>query len=91
MEMKGMIPEGQWRIIWKSPKLPASPWAVPAYLPDEMRKDLQQALLEMKDKDPTAWEGLTMGKASGFQKVTHKDYEPIVRMIKANLDARKKG
>jgi hypothetical protein len=32
-----------------------------------------------------------MGKASGFREVTHKDYEPIVRMIKANLEARKKG
>ncbi len=91
MEMKGMIPEGQWRIIWKSPKLPASPWAVPTYLPEAMRSDLQAALMAMTDKDPAAWEGLTMGKASGFRKVTHKDYEPIVRMIKANLEARKKG
>lgn len=91
MEMKGMIPEGQWRIIWKSPKLPASPWAVPEYLPEQMRNDLQQALMDMKEKSPEAWEGLTMGKASGFRKVTHEDYEPIVRMIKANLKARKSG
>jgi phosphonate transport system substrate-binding protein len=91
MEVKGMIPEGQWRIIWKSPKLPPSPWAVPEYLPEEMRNDLKNALIEMKDKDPAAWEGLTMGKASGFREVTHQDYEPIVRMIKANLEARKKG
>lgn len=91
MEMKGMIPKGQWRIIWKSPLLPPSPWAVPTYLPEEMQSDLQNALLGMKDKDPAAWEGLTMGKASGFRKVTHKDYEPIVRMIKANLKARRNG
>jgi phosphonate transport system substrate-binding protein len=89
MEMKGMIPEGKWRIIWKSPKLPASPWAVPDYLPEQMRMDVQIALLEMKAKDPAAWEGLTMGKASGFRKVTHADYEPIVRMIQSNLKARK--
>jgi phosphonate transport system substrate-binding protein len=89
MEMKKMIPEGQWRIIWKSPKLPSSPWAVPLYLPEQMRMDLQGTLLHMKDKDSVAWEGLTMGKASGFRKVTHADYEPIVRMIKANLKARK--
>jgi phosphonate transport system substrate-binding protein len=88
MEMKKMIPEGQWRIIWKSPKLPASPWAVPTYLPEQMRIDLRDTLLNMKDKDPTAWNGLTMGKASGFRKVTHADYEPIVRMIQSNLKAR---
>lgn len=89
MEMKNMIPKGQWRIIWKSPKLPASPWAVPAYLPKEMQMDVQNAFLNMKDRDPDAWQGLTMGKASSFLKVTHKDYEPIVRMINANLKARK--
>lgn len=89
MEMKKMIPEGQWKIVWKSPKLPNSPWAVPTYLPEQMRIDLQNTLLNMKDKDPAAWDGLTSGKASGFRKVTHADYEPIVRMIEANLKARK--
>lgn len=91
MEMKKMIPEGQWKIIWKSPKLPASPWAVPNYLPEEMKTAVQDALMAMPTKDPAAWQGLTMGKASGFRKVTHKDYESIVRMIKANLKARKKS
>ena len=68
MEMKKMIAEGQWRIVWKSPKLPNSPWAVPTYLPEQMRIDLQNTLLNMKDKDPAAWDGLTSGKASGFRK-----------------------
>ena len=89
MEMKKMIPEGQWRVIWKSPRLPSSPWAVPKHLPEEMRNDIQNALLNMKDKDNNAWQGLTMGKVSGFRKVTHTDYEAIVRMIKANLKARR--
>lgn len=89
MEMKHMIPEGQWRIIWKSPMLPRSPWAVPTYLPEQMKTDIQNAMLSMKDKSPDAWQGLTMGKSKGFIKVTHKKYQPIVRMIQANLKARK--
>ena len=32
---------------------------------------------------------LTDGKASGYRKVTHEDYEPIIRMIKHNLRQRK--
>ena len=89
MEGKGMIKPGQWRIIWESPLLPSSPWAMSTKLPKQMREDVKQALLQMKDADPVAWKSLTDGKASGYREVTHKDYEAIVRMIKANLANRK--
>ena len=89
MEAKGMIKPGQWRIIWKSPMLPSSPWAMSTKLPTDMRDDVKQALLKMKDADPEAWQSLTDGKASAYREVTHKDYEAIVRMIKANLANRK--
>ena len=89
MEGKGMFKPGQWRIIWESPLLPSSPWAMSTKLPKQMREDVKQALLQMKDADPVAWKSLTDGKASGYREVTHKDYEPVVRMIKANLANRK--
>lgn len=89
MEAKGMIEPSQWRIIWKSPLLPSSPWAMSTNLPEGMRDDVKQALLRMKDADPEAWKSLTDGKATGYREVTHKDYEAIVRMIKANLRNRK--
>ncbi len=89
MAGKKMIEDGSWRVIWKSPKLPSSPWTVPAWLPEEMKVDLKQALLDMKDEDAAAWKGLTDGKSAGYKEVTHKDYEAIVRMIKHNLRTRK--
>ena len=89
MEGKKMIEPGQWRVIWKSPLLPSSPWAMSTKLPQEMRNDVKQALLKMKDADPVAWNSLTDGKAGGYRAVTHSDYEAIVRMIKANLANRK--
>ena len=89
MADKGMIENNQLRVIWKSPQLPSSPWAMSTKLPAQMRHDVQQALMEMKDTDPAAWQALTSGKASGFRKVTHEDYEAIVRMIKSNLRDRK--
>lgn len=89
MEAKGMIKPDQWRVIWKSPLLPSSPWAMSTKLPQDMRNDVKQALLNMKKDDPLAWKSLTDGKASGYREVTHKDYEAIVRMIKANLAKRK--
>lgn len=89
MEMKGMIPAGQWRLIWKSPQLPSSPWAVPTHLPEQMRRDIAEALFNMPQADPEAWQVLTMGKVKEFRRVTHADYEPIVRMIQDNLKHRR--
>ncbi len=89
MEGKGMIEPGQWRIIWKSPKLPSSPWTMHTSLPEDMRNDITTALLRMKDDDPAAWKALTDGKAQSYREVTHEDYEAIVRMIKSNLEKRR--
>jgi phosphonate transport system substrate-binding protein len=89
MAQKGMIKDDQLRVIWKSPRLPSSPWAMSAKLPQQMRDDVKAVLMAMKDKDPDAWQALTSGKASGFQEVTHEDYEAVVRMIKANLRDRR--
>lgn len=89
MEGKGMIEPGQWRVIWKSPKLPSSPWAMSTKLPKDMRADVKRALLDMPTRSPAAWQGMTSGKASALREVTHKDYESIVRMIKHNLRERR--
>jgi len=84
-----MIPKGQWRIVYKTPRLPSSPWAMSTKLPTEMRDDVQKVLLDMPTADPVAWKALTDGKALRYQKVTHDDYKPIVRMIQSNLEKRR--
>ena len=89
MEMKGMIEPGQWRVIWKSPKLPSSPWAMSTHLPEQMRRDVTDVLFNIPTADPEAWKVLTTGKANGYRRVSHKDYEPIVRMIEFNLKQRR--
>jgi phosphonate transport system substrate-binding protein len=90
MESKGMIPPGQCRVIWKSPLLPSSPWAMPTDLPEAMRKDFQKAIIDMPTASPEAWKGWSAGmKDTGFVAVTHADYEPVVRMIQSNLKERR--
>ena len=91
MEEKKMIPPGRWKIVWKSPLLPSSPWAVPIALPADMREDFRKALYNMPKDGPDAWQALTDGKAGGLKLVNHKDYEAIVRMIQENLKHRKSG
>jgi phosphonate transport system substrate-binding protein len=88
MEEKGMIKAGGYRIIWKSPLLPADPFTVPAWLPKEMQQNIKAALLDMPKKDRAAFVAL-MGNAQGFRAVTLEDYQPVIRFVKANMEKRK--
>lgn len=89
MEGKGMIPAGRVRYVWKSPKLPNSPWTIRTDLPDDLRRDVRAALLALPTADAQAWKDLTDGKFKGLVEIAHKDYEPIVRMVEANLKERR--
>ena len=40
---------------------------------------------------PQAWKDLTDGQSKGVQEITHAEYEPVIRMIKANQVARRDG
>jgi phosphonate transport system substrate-binding protein len=88
MENKGMIKPDGYRIIWKSPRLPSDPFTVPAWLPDQMQKDIKAVLLDMPKKDREAFKAL-MGGSQGFRAVTLADYQPVIRFVKANLEKRK--
>jgi len=91
MEGKKMIPAGQIRYIWKSPKLPSSPWAIHTDLPASLRSDVRATLVALPTSAPQAWKEVTDGKSQGVQEITHAEYEPIIRMIKANQVARRDG
>ena len=91
MEDKKMIPKGQIRYIWKSPQLPSSPWAIHTDLPASLRADVKATLVALPTSNPEVWKDLTDGKSKGVQEITHADYEPVIRMIKANQVARRDG
>ena len=90
MEDKGMIPKGQVRFIWKSPKLPGDPvYAVNKSLPVELKAAIKAALLAMPEADPGAWKDLTGDKYKTMKEVTHADYADIVEMRRENLKDRR--
>ena len=89
MEGKGMIPPGRVRYVWKSPKLPNSPWTIRTDLPEDLKRDVKTALLALPTAEPQAWNDLTDGKFKGLIEITHKEFEPIVRMVEANLKERR--
>jgi phosphonate transport system substrate-binding protein len=89
MELKGMIPKGQIRYVWKSPPIPNGPWAMHTDLPPALKADIRATLVALPAADPTAWRDITDGKSKGVEEVPHADFEPIIRMIKDNQRARR--
>jgi phosphonate transport system substrate-binding protein len=89
MEGKGMIPKGAVRVVWKSPALPESPWAIHTDLPADLKADVRSALMAFPTADAAGWRALTDGKSKGLVEVHHADYEPVVRMIQANQKERR--
>lgn len=86
MAKKGMIPNGWWKIIWKSPMLPSDPWAMPTWLPQQMRDDVTKAVLEMPTKGKEAFAVLTSGLSTGFAPGALADYKPIIEMVQYNAE-----
>jgi phosphonate transport system substrate-binding protein len=89
MELKGMIPKGQIRYIWKSPQIPNGPWAMHTDLPMALKSDIRATLMALPTADPTVWKDITDGKSKGVEETTHTAFEPIIRMIKDNQRARR--
>jgi phosphonate transport system substrate-binding protein len=46
------------RVIWRSDPIPNSPIAVRKSLPDDLKKRIRQALLDMPQRDPTLWQNI---------------------------------
>jgi phosphonate transport system substrate-binding protein len=84
MARKGMIPAGWWRVIWTSPQLPSDPWAMPNWLPQQMREDVAKVVLDMPTKGKEAFAVLTSGLSTGFAPGAVADYQPIIDMVKYN-------
>jgi phosphonate transport system substrate-binding protein len=91
MANKKMIPHGQVRVIWKSPNLPDSPWSMPLWTPADLRAQVRDVVLRMPQDAKEAFGLFTSNKSAGFKVVNLEEYRPIIRMIKHNLEQRKKS
>lgn len=90
MERKGMAKYADFRIIFKSDLIAASPWAVSTRLPADLRKAIADAFLNVHTKDPAAFQKATDGKASPFAPTNNDNYKSIIELNKFVDDLRKK-
>lgn len=56
--MLNKMKPGDLRILWTSEGIPDSPYTVRSGLPDALKKKIQQALLDIPQKDPALWESI---------------------------------
>jgi len=68
------------RIIWKSPMLPGSPFALLADMPEDLKAAIVQAFVDAPKKDKVAFDALTDGKVENFARVSKEDYVESVKM-----------
>ena len=83
MVSKGMIDEGEACPIWKSPEITSGPFTARANLPQSLKDDMKQAVLDIVTKDPAAFKEMTGGEDStqkGWNEVDHERYQWIVDM-----------
>jgi phosphonate transport system substrate-binding protein len=90
MARKGMANADDFRIIFKSDLIVNSPMAYLTALPASLKVAIRDAVLNVATKDPTAFDAIYDGKQLPFQPVSHRDYEPVVELVKFVDDLRKK-
>lgn len=89
LELKGLIPKGAVRAVWKSPRLPSSPWTVLKTSPEPLNEAFRQAVKAFPQEDPAGFKVLSAARESGYAETTHEAYEPVIRMVRADLEQRK--
>lgn len=86
---KNLIAKNSVRVIWTSPDIPESPWAVRKDLPENLRADLRRAMLDMVNADNAGFRQITENNSKGFLPGDHNMYAPIVEMLKFNQQQRR--
>ena len=88
MDRKGMEVGGKkikyddFRIIFTSDKIVNSPVAYLSEMPDDLKKVIRESMLSFDKKDPDGFKKLTDVKSRIWDPATHKEYEPVVELIK---------
>lgn len=94
MVTKGMLEEGVACPIWQSPEITSGPFTARANIPDELKADMKQAVMDIVAKDPSAFKEMTGGEDStqkDWIEVDHDRYQWIVDMRAWIKEQRRSG
>lgn len=91
MANKGMVKKDDFKIVFRSEKIPGSPYAVLTSLPADLKAAITKAFMDAPTKAPEAFKRLSDGKSPGFAPARHSDYKVTEDLQKFVDSLRKKG
>lgn len=80
MDVKKMVKKDDFKIVFKSEKIPGSPYAILTSMPEDLKAAIAKAFFDAPTKDKAAFDKLSDGKSPGFAPVTHADYGVTIEL-----------
>jgi len=80
MGRRGMVNPADFKIVFRSDRIPGSPTAFLTSLPPEARTLIRQAFFEAPTRNRVAFDRLSDGQSPGFAPVNHADYQVIIEL-----------
>jgi phosphonate transport system substrate-binding protein len=80
MVNKGMVKKEDFKIVFRSEKIPGSPFAFLTSMPADLKKAITDAFIEMPRRDKALLDRMTDGKSAGFAPVKHSDYQVTIEL-----------
>jgi phosphonate transport system substrate-binding protein len=84
------IAYADFRIIFTSDPIMNAPIAYLSELPDELKRAIREAVLNIQTNDKATFETFSGGKYRPWAPVAHADYEPVVELVRFVDALRKK-
>ena len=91
MANKGMVKKDDFKIVFRSEKIPGSPYAVLTSMPADLKAAIAKAFFDAPTKGKAAFDRLSDGKSPGFAPAKHSDYKVTEDLQKFVDSLRKKG
>lgn len=82
MANKGMVKADDFKIVFRSERIPGSPYAYLTALPADLKAAIRQAFFEAPTRNKAAFDKLTDGKSPGFAPAAHADYQVTIELQK---------
>jgi phosphonate transport system substrate-binding protein len=80
MANKGMVKSADFKTVFKSDKIPGSPYAFLTSLPADLKAAIVKAFMDAPKNDKAAFDRLSDGKSPGFAPAQHSDYQVTIEL-----------
>lgn len=91
MAKKNMAKVEDFKIVFKSEKIPGSPYAMLSSMPPELKAAIAKAFMDTPAKDKAAFDKISDGKSPGFAPAMHDEYKVTIELQKFVDSLRKKS